>query len=167
MAQVFNFNVNDLNRELEYEMEPGQELEEEDFEEIKASVPQKTTFPTGVFLVAVAKDFIDIFSVIFTFGLLGTIVNIFAWIILRLWLMGKVGFIKRRLYRKFIGRLVWEFVPLLNIVPWWTIFVLRAYAIENEEVDKILSAIERLMTKRLPDIDTISSNLANYAKSSA
>ena len=164
MPQIFNFNVNNLNKELEYEMEPGQELEEEDFEELQARMPQRPSFPTGVFLVALAKDSIDIFSVLFTFGLLGTIVNIFAWIILRIWLMGKVSFIKQRLYRKFIGRVVWEFVPLLNIVPWWTIFVFRAYALENETLNKIFGAVERLMGKHSKDVDTVAGDIASYAK---
>ncbi len=143
MPDQYPFELSDLNKELEEELEPGEELEEEDFEEIKIEVPTSPSFPIGTLIVAIIKDAIDIFSL----GILGTFTNIIAWIVLWLYVRKRMGFIKRRLYRKFITRLLAEFTPFVNMFPWWTFFVLRAHATEREKLNQILTTIEKLIIR--------------------
>ena len=143
MPNQYPFGLSDLNKELEEEFEPGEELEEEDFEEIKTEIPKRPSFPTITLIFAILKDFGDLV----TLGILGTITNIIAWIVIRLYLFKKVGFIKRALYRQYIFALILEFIPFINMIPQWTIFVLRAYAKEHKKIDQILTAIEKLIIR--------------------
>jgi len=143
MSKEYPFNLSELNKELKDEFKMSEELEEEDFEELKVNLPKKPSFPVMTFCFALLKDFIDIVSL----GIIGTIVNILAWIVISFYLFRKVSFIKRYLYRKFIFTLILEFIPFINMIPQWTIFVLRAYAKEKKNIDQILTAIEKLLIR--------------------
>jgi len=133
------FTLEDLNRELENVTPVGEELQQEDFEEIIAKPPKRSSFPYFILTIAVLKDFFDLISL----GFFGIILNIFAFIALRIWLLGKVGFMKRYLYRRYIFTLILEFIPFINMIPQWTIFVLRGHAKENKKIDEILTVMEK------------------------
>ena len=143
MPNQYLFGLSDLNKELEEEFEPGEELEEEDFEEIKTGTLKQSSFPIITLIFAILKDFIDLV----TLGILGLITNIIAWIVISFYLSGKVGFIKRWLYRRYIFALILELIPFINMIPQWTIFVLRAHATEHKKIDQILTAIEKLIIR--------------------
>lgn len=147
MANQYPFELSDLNKELEDEFEPGEELEEEDFEEIKTETPNRPSFPIITLTFAISKDFIDLVSL----GLLGTFTNIIAWLVIRFYLLGKMGFMKRYLYKKYIFTLILEYLPFVNMIPQWTIFVLRAHATEYKKINQILTAIEKLILKHSKD----------------
>lgn len=147
MPNQYPFSLSDLNNELEGEFEPGEELGEGDFEELKANPPKRPSFPVLTFCFALFIDFAFIISLFVSLGILGSIINIIAWIVIRLYLFRKVGFIKRWLYRRFIFTLIVKFIPIINGVPQWTIFVLRARAMEHKKIDKILTAIEKLIIR--------------------
>ena len=119
--------------------ETEEELTEEDREEISARAPKRPSFPVFIFSLAIFKDLGDLVSL----GFLGLITNIFAAIAIRLWLMGKMGFIKRKLYKRMIIPFVLGFIPFANyIVPEWTVFVVRAHLQEYKKIDSILNAME-------------------------
>jgi hypothetical protein len=144
MPEDYPFSVEELNQELADELGPGEELQIEDFEEIKIEgLPERPSFPIMVFILAVLKDFTDLLS----FGLLGVLTNIIAWIAIRMYLFRKVGFIKRWLYKRYVFTLILEFIPFISMIPQWTIFVLRGYAKEKKRVDEVLTAVERLLLK--------------------
>ena len=143
MQEEYSFELSDLNKELEGNFEIGEELEGEDFEELKVSPPKRPSFPIFIFICAVAKDILDIISL----GLLGTFTNIIVWIIIRLWLFRKVNFIQRMLYRRYVFAWIIEFIPFFNWIPQWSIFVLRAHATEYKKIDQILTAIEGLIIR--------------------
>jgi len=139
----YNFGVEELNNELGDELE-GEEFTNEDFEELKVEgLPKKSSFPVMVLTLAVLKDFFDLVSL----GLLGILTNIIVWIAIRIYLLKKVGFIKRWLYKKYIFTIILEFIPFVSMIPQWTFFVLRAYAKENKHVDAVLEAVERLLLR--------------------
>jgi len=117
------------------------ELNEQEFEEIKAQMPQPPPFPLKILMVALVKDFVDLFS----FGFLGILANILAIIILWLWVRKRMSFVKRLIYRRLIFRMILEFIPIINMIPMWTVFVLRGHAKENETINKILEASESLL----------------------
>jgi hypothetical protein len=143
MANNFSFQLADLNRELEGEFPPGQELDESDFEQIKLGDLRRPSFPATTFLCAAIKDSIDIASL----GWLGTLTNGAMWIIIKKYLWGKTNFIKRRLYRRYIFTVILEFVPWINTFPQNTFFVLRSYATEKKEIDRVLTAVEKLILR--------------------
>jgi hypothetical protein len=143
MPNQYPFELSDLNKELEGEFDPGEELDDEDFEEIKAELPKRSSFPVRVFICALIKDLLDIASL----GLLGTFFNIILWIIITKYLWGKIGFIKKWMYRRYIFTRILEFIPWINMIPQNTIFVLRGYAKEKKQIDKVLTAIEKLIIR--------------------
>lgn len=140
----YPFELSDLNKELEDEWGPGEELDEDDFDELKTEgVSKKPSFPVLTFGFALIKDFVDIVSL----GTLGIFLNIIAWIVIRMYLFKKMGFMKRYLYKKYIFTLILEYIPFISMIPQWTIFVLRAHAAEHKKIDQILTSIENLIIK--------------------
>ena len=145
MAERYPFKLSDLNRALEEDgfIEPGEELEEEDFEELQVKTPKRPSFPVVILTLAVMKDLTDILSA----GFLGSFTNIIAIIAIRIWLLGKMGFIKRYLYKRYLFAFILEFVPFVNAVPQWTIFVLRGHAKEYKRINQILTKVEELLIR--------------------
>lgn len=143
MPKEYPFKLSDLNQALEDELGMGEELLEEEFDELQVNPPKRSSFPKFIFICAVVKDIIDIVGL----GILGTIINPLMWIIIRLWLFRKVSFVQRMLYKRFIFALIIEFVPGANWIPQWSIFVLRGHAAENKKVDEILRTIEGLLIR--------------------
>lgn len=119
-------------------------IETEDVDAAKTERPEKSGFPFLTVFLAVFKDISDIPGELLTFGLWGTVTNIVAAVVIFFYLNGRVGFIKRRLYRKYIFAMIIEFIPFLNWIPQSTFFVIRAHATENENMDKLFSYLEGL-----------------------
>lgn len=138
----YPFGVDELNKELEEEFDfnPEDTLDEEDFEELKEASLERSFFPITTLICAILKDFTDIFSL----GILGTFINIIAWAVIRLYVIKRPNYIKRRLNRRYIGTIITEFIPLVNIFPSWTYFVWRAYSMEHKRLDQIFTAMEKI-----------------------
>ncbi|MEK7175016.1 MAG: hypothetical protein AAB722_01610 [Patescibacteria group bacterium] len=119
-------------------------LEEEDIENAKINRPEKSDFPWLTVFLAVFKDISDIPGELLTFGLWGTVTNIIAAIVIFIYLYGRVGFVKKRLYRKYIFTVIIEFIPFINWIPQNAFFVMRAHATENEKLDKLFNYLENL-----------------------
>ncbi len=58
-----------------------------------------------------------------------------------------MDFVKRLLYRRFIFRIILEFIPIINMIPMWTFFVVRGRFKEKDSVNKILEAAESLLLR--------------------
>ena len=136
-------NADDFLSELNKELGVGEELTEEDLIELENVPKKETPFPIFTLIFAILKDLIDFL----TFGFIGTITNIVAWIVIRLYLFKKINFIKRFLYKRFILTYILEYVPFINIFPFWTFFVLRAYATEKGKINQVLNTIEKIIMK--------------------
>lgn len=119
-------------------------IETEDVDAAKMERPEKGGFPFLTISLAIFKDISDIPGGLLTFGLWGTATNIVATVVIFFYLNGRVGFVKKRLYRKYIFAMIIEFIPFLNWIPQSTFFVMRAHATENEKLDKLFSYLERL-----------------------
>ena len=147
-----NVSANELKKELNEALGPDGDFSDDETIEIHGKGLQSPSFPAGVFLCALIKDLLDIFGYLFTFatlGFLGIIIipilwslNIIIWLMLSTWLSGKVGSVKRTLYRRFIYSIIFEFIA--GFIPWWTIFVLIAHGKEKETTAKILAVFEKL-----------------------
>ena len=98
-------------------------------------------FPVIVFSAAVTKDIIDIASL----GTVGAIINIFAVPLLYLYLRSQIKLmrsLKKWAYKKMRGSGVAEFVPILNMVPWWSIMVYRTWQKKRQHSGKIMDFVE-------------------------
>jgi len=137
-----SYNLDDLNKELENDLE-GNEIEQEEIEEIKSDAFRKPHFPLMIFILALFKDLIDIVSL----GIIGAIINIVVSIIIRIYLFGKVSFVKRMIYKKFLTSQIVEYIPIVNMIPLWTIFVIRAYLTEKKAINRVLTALEKALAK--------------------
>lgn len=145
MPNQYPFELSDLNKELEDEIEPGEELNEEDFEEINAEgVPDRPSFPATVFVLAILIDIIKLVS----FGFLGMLTAILGFIIIRVYLFGKMSFIKRYVYKKFIAAAVKNVIPIVGaFLGSWTWFILRAHSKNYKRIDQIITAVEKLIRR--------------------
>lgn len=127
------------NEELEnLKIEAG--IGNEEIEQLKEDSPQSPSFPFLIFIVAAAKDVIDWID-----GgiLIGALVNIIAIPILFLYMRGKMGFVKKRMYRRFVFSSIIGFIPIANaIIPEWSIFVVVSWLKEHEQIGKVLNIIE-------------------------
>lgn len=144
MENEYSFQLEDLNRELEDEVEEGDELDEEDFEEIKRKIPEEPSFPIATFILALL---IDIFK-LFTFGFLGIVTALAGHILIRIYLLGKMGFMKRLLYRMFIVTAAKNLIFVLGaFLGSWSWLILRAHGMQKKRTAKIITAIEKLILK--------------------
>ncbi len=144
MAEDYPFGLEELNKEMGDELEPGEELSDEDFEEIKIEgLPSgRPSFPLITFT---SSALIDVFN-IFTLGFLGIITGVIAIIIIRIYLIGKYGFIKRWVWKRAMMRLGVKSIPVLGpFLLSWSFFVLRAHSKNYKRIDQILTAAEKLI----------------------
>ena len=115
---------------------------EEDIEAARnVGMENSDKFPVIVFSAAVTKDIIDIASL----GTVGAIINIFALPLLYLYLRGQVKqmrSLKKWAYKRMLGSGVAEFVPILNMVPWWSIMVYRTWQKKRQHSGKIMDFVE-------------------------
>ncbi len=127
-----------MDYEQEVENLESEGITKEDIEGAKINIPEKPEFPFLIFMLAVTKDIVDWVGL----GVAGTIVNIIVAPIMFLYLRGKVGYVQKWIYRKYVFTMILEFIPFINLIPQNAIFVIRAHLKENEQVDKVLTFIE-------------------------
>jgi multisubunit Na+/H+ antiporter MnhG subunit len=146
MAENYTFGADELNRELADELEPGEEFTDDDVEELEIEgVPERPSFPLVTFIFAILLDTGKLFSG----GFLGIIFGILGSILVRVYLIGKMGFIKRYFYKKTVAAAAKNVIPILGaFLGSWTWFVFRAHSKNWKRIDQILTAIERLIQKR-------------------
>lgn len=123
----------------------NERVAEEDAAEIIATPPQNPHFPTLIVIAAVLKDFFldpaataGVFTIVFSWigsALLGAILFV--------WMLGKLGFMKKQLIRRFLLLLL-DFIPGLSFVPFYVIFVLLAHFREKKIVRIFFSVLEEI-----------------------
>jgi type IV secretory pathway TrbL component len=144
MENEYPFQLQDLNRELESEIEEGDEIDEEDFEEIKRKAPEPPSFPIATVILALLIDTVKLF----TFGFLGIVTALAGFILVRIYLMGKMSFMKRFLYRKTVVAAAKNLIPVVGaFLGSWTWLILRAYGKQKERTGQIIDAVERLILR--------------------
>lgn len=124
---------------LEELLEEG--IDTEHIEAAKIDKPEKPDFPFIIFALALAKDIGDWLSL----GVGGTILNIIVVPIMFIYLRGKMGYVKKWVYRRYIFTMIIEFIPFINWIPQNAIFVVRAHLKEHEQIDKLLSFVESFL----------------------
>ncbi|TSC56856.1 MAG: hypothetical protein Greene071421_365 [Parcubacteria group bacterium Greene0714_21] len=138
MPELTSPQLQEVNEMLTQQLGPGEDLTEEEFQQIVTKSPNRPKFPLLILCMALLKDFGDLV----TLGFLGMITNFFFGILIWVWLMGKLGFMRKWLYKRFIFVLMLEFFPFINMIPINTFFVVRAHMKECKKVDAILNALE-------------------------
>ena len=133
--------MNDYDTELANLEHEG--ISPEDIEAARnVGMENSDKFPVIVFSAAVTKDIIDIIDIV---GIVGAIINILALPLLYLYLRGQVKqmrSLKKWVYKRMLGSGVAEFVPILNMVPWWSIMVYRTWQKKRQHSGKIMDFVE-------------------------
>lgn len=143
MAQDYAFSAEELNREFADELESGEEWTQEDVEEIKIEgLPSsKPSFPLVTFVFAVLIDTVKLFSL----GFLGIIAGIFGFILVRVYLIGKYGFIKRWMWKRVLIKAGISSIPIVGaFLASWSWFILRAHSKNYKRINQIIMALEKL-----------------------
>src|SRR3989338_7727545 len=116
-------------------------IEEEDLESFEGKAPEKPEFPFLMFALGVTKDIIDALDGV---GIIGAIANVFTATILFFYMWGKVGFVRKKLYKKFVFTAICGFIPVLNtFFPESSFFVFLSYLQEQKQVGKIIEYFEK------------------------
>ncbi|MBI4119106.1 MAG: hypothetical protein HY452_02490 [Parcubacteria group bacterium] len=95
----------------------------EDVGAVKNGEATHQGFPHIPFAAAITKDIVDIASL----GTIGIFANIVIAPIIYSYVNSNMGATKRKLYRKFIRKMIGEFIPVWSAFSFWTFFVWRAY----------------------------------------
>lgn len=147
MDDFNDFTAENLNREFANELSPDEEFDEEEIEDIKAEgvPPERPSFPLITFIFAVLLDVLKPLVQIFSLGLLGIVISILGFILTRIYLIGKIGGIKRFIWKNTIVTAVKGSIPFLGaFLGSWSYFILRAHSKNYKRIDQILTFIEKL-----------------------
>lgn len=117
----------------------GEGLSEDDVEALKSGKTQRPNFPFLVFSAAIVKDVADMASL----GTVGIIISIITTPIIFFYTLGKMGFIKKKLWKKFTLTAAAELLPWVSFIPASSLFVLSAHATEYKQIDRVLNIIEK------------------------
>lgn len=125
------------------------DLEENDAAELKGNLPEKPGFPFLMFALGLTKDIIDACDAV---GIIGAIINVVIVIIFFFYFWKhSIGSsdkkvarsvaksLKKKIMKRYAGAGICEFIPLLNLVPFYSLLVYFVYKKENEGVNKIIS----------------------------
>lgn len=130
--------------------EEGVAYEKDDIAEIlKANTPDEPSFPFFIILLAIIKDILDALTLSGVGYVISFVTSILIGAIIFIWIIskGKAPWRKKHV-RKSIERFVVanlaDLVPLLNILPIETIFVLMVYSDEKQLTENIRGAFGRL-----------------------
>ncbi|TSC75916.1 MAG: hypothetical protein G01um101430_86 [Parcubacteria group bacterium Gr01-1014_30] len=140
------FGLEELNEELSDVTEPGEELFEDDFDQIKTEgLPDHPHFPAGTFGFAVFADAVKVASL----GWLGILAAIIGLITIRMYLRGKYGFLKRYVWKRALLKAGISSIPFLGaFLASWSWFVFRAHSKNWKRIDQILTSVEKLILRR-------------------
>lgn len=138
----------------------GEVFDEADIPQIQAEVPNQESFPTLLFMMAVAKDLIDTPTIITDlagatgvgliltgFGrIFATAFSIITAVVLFIWMFGKVGWGATRLIRWAWKRWAVAFLAelLLPFIPATSIFVILVHNRHTKTVRLMLAVLEKI-----------------------
>jgi len=159
IQQETNVSFEDFKNAFYEEEEPFEnEIDEDEFEDMKENPPVAPSFPGIIFFAAVVKDLSDIGYNILLFipilnlatsaliFLLWIFNGIFA-IVIWMWIFNESTFIRKQIIKKgvakFIVPLIAKLLPILNIVPTTSITVFLIYKSKKGIVKKIVDAMEK------------------------
>lgn len=146
--------TNDIFQSLSQQ---GLDIEERDLKGKLQDIPEKPDFPHFMFLVAFAKDIIDVPANLLVVGVVVSFaLSLVFSLLLFFWFLGKLNgsWWKRALIKKLILRFVLcatiEMLPFGSIVPASTILVLMTYYREKKVVILLNAALEKMRGKKIP-----------------
>ncbi len=127
-----------------------------EIEAMLSSIAEKPSFPIFILVFAIIKDILDAplgLSLIFT--ILTSILSLFLSLILYMWVSSRLsgGVWKRGMigwmWTRYIAVVLIEFIPLVNIVPAYTIFILMAHNKENKIVQLFNDSLEMIQSAKI------------------
>jgi hypothetical protein len=126
--------------------------DESEYEEIPMDeAPEEPDFPILILIAAIGKDILDVVLTVTIVGAIFTgLLSFVLALVLFFWILGKTGggwwkkALIRKLWMRYVMSLAIEFLPVGNIIPANTIFVLMAHYSETKAVKLANEAFERL-----------------------
>jgi hypothetical protein len=127
----------------------GETFDIEDVKEMRAQPPKNPHFPWIILKVAIVADVCDALDLDPTTigALISTIVSLLAATVLFIWLLNKgggrwKGKLLRSALRRFGAVILIEIVPVVGLVPAWTIFVILVFYKEKKIVKLFWEALD-------------------------
>ena len=141
--------INDI-----FDGESGEKFTEQDREQAEKSPPRLPTFPITISIFALIKDILDVPENLSAVAAgLATLTSIPISLIILKWVWEKTaggtagGWLKKKMIRwvwmKYIGAVIIEFIPFINFVPTYTIFILMTH---RKEI-KLVRGMKQIMEK--------------------
>lgn len=127
----------------------GENFDVEDIKEMRAEPPEKPHFPWIILAVGMTADVCDALDLDpSTIGaLISTIVSLLAATVLFIWLLDKgggrwKGKLLRTTLRRFGAVILIEIIPVVGLVPAWTLFVVLVFYRERKVVKLFWEALD-------------------------
>lgn len=139
-------------KELLEEIEDGK-IQDFEIEEVVVAHPDPhiPEFPYFMLSVAILKDVFDSLDFTGYGAIITTIFSILFAIILFMWMFGKLGFLRKKLAKWFIRRIIFvlliELIPVLKILPMFTILIFLTHYREKRVVEELFMVLEILHAK--------------------
>lgn len=129
-----------MDKEEALENLESEGIYEEDLEIFEGKAPKEREFPFLFFSLGAIKDVVDCCD---GAGIIGSIVGVFVWIILFFYMWGKISFVRKRLYKKYVfGGAIAIIWGANVIIPESSGFVLLTYLQEKKQFKQIIEYFE-------------------------
>ncbi len=123
----------------------GEAIENEDVDELKLDLPEEPHAPWLMFGAALFKDLLDALDITGVGAVIVAITSFVFALVIFVWLFGKINWYQKGLVRWMIRRyaivVVLEFIPGVQIIPTWSLYVLFAHNREKKLVKLIWGAL--------------------------
>lgn len=101
-------------------------------------------FPLVIFFIAILKDVLDFAELSIIGILLSWIATIIFALIIWFWTIGKVGFVKKMIIRRLALMIAIALIPVVDLLPEASIFVLWVHLRETKYIGDLLQAFEKI-----------------------
>lgn len=126
----------------------GDSFENEYADKLKIELPDKPFFPTFIFFISIVKDVLDLLDFTGVGVIITTFFSVIIWMILFLWMWGKISWWQKGVTRWALRRLVYfmlgEMTPYAKMIPFSSIFVVLAHNHEKKVVQLFYDVADKL-----------------------
>lgn len=130
-----------------YSNQATDQFSEEEINEIKGNLPSTPSFPLIIFSIAILKDVLDFAELSIIGIILSWAATIIFALIIWFWTLGKVSFVKKMIIRRLALMIAIALVPVIDLLPEASIFILWVHFREVKYIGDILRAFERTLER--------------------
>ncbi len=122
----------------------------EEIKEItKADAPKKPRFPFFILILALIKDLLDLLTLTAVGYVVSLVVSLIIAAIILVWAFSRgSGPLKKRQMKRSLTRFIIanfaDLIPLVNVLPWETIFVLMTHNSDKQDIENVENALHKI-----------------------